>query len=317
MNYKCTFLNTINGVDIDIDSVLLHDKLQLLIGTNTKTITDFYDLATKHITGIGEYENSLNVKCFIHNSFSVPKDQLKESEILNYLMWTCTIFSNALWMIKDSSVRFNIGHLKYTDGVILTVHSNFIDSIYSNSIGQKDVINFSKQEIESALTYFDFFFKVTTQTDEKKIISTHAEANRIERAYYFIDSARKSFDIGMKTSLYCSAFECLFSVSATELRHRLSETIANFLGTNKETKKVLYEELKNIYDLRSSVTHGSGISKKLINNNGQKLNGLGKTCDEIMRKCFVKIINDNELTKLYIENNNDKLSAYLTDLIFQ
>lgn len=167
-------------------------------------------------------------------------------------------------MIKDNSVRFNIGHLKYTDDLTLTVHSNFVNSLFSNCIAKKNVTKFSKEEIIDALIYFDFFFNLTLNSNEDKFENTHAEVNRINRAFYFVDLARKNFDIGTKVSLYCSAFECLFSVAATELRHRLSETIANFLGKDIATKKILYEDVKSIYDLRSSLAHGSGINKKLI-----------------------------------------------------
>lgn len=316
MNYYCTLLNSIHGFEMEIEEFEL-GVYDLKITTKNTLITDFFDAPTLNITGYSQIQNTKKLKTFVYNQFEIPKTELNEKSLLAYLLKTCAILSNALWMVKDSSVRFETGHLKYTDNIVLTIHSNALNGLYFTSIGEKTTTSFSEQEINQAKEYFEFFFNLTLKEEANEPENSHAEVNRINRAYYFIDLARINFDIGTKVSLYCSAFECLFSVSNGELRHRLSETIANFLETEFELKKDIYNKVKAIYDLRSSVTHGSGIRKKLITNDAAKLKELGQNCDEILRRCLDKIIVDQELVNIYLENENKSIAEYFMDLNFK
>ncbi len=316
MNYICTLLNSIHGFEMEMEEFEL-GVYDLKVTTKKELINNFFDALTLRITGQSQFQSTRKLKTFIHNQFEIPKTKLNEKTLLAYLLKTSTIFSNALWMVKDNSVRFETGHLKFTDNNVLTIHSNALSSLYSSSIGEKTITKFSKQEINHAKEYFKFFFELTFTEEENKPKNSHAEVNRIIRAYYFMDLARINFDIGTKVSLYCSSFECLFSVSNGELRHRLSETIANFLETDFEQKKVVYNKVKAIYDLRSSVTHGSGIPKKLITNDALKLNELGRNCDEILRRCLTKIVADIELVEIYLENKNENIAEYFMDLNFR
>jgi hypothetical protein len=314
MSYQCTFLNNIHGISFNSEELLLLKEHGLKINNDEAFLENFYSPETINIVGLAIYNTSKKLKAYIHTEFSV-KLSFNPDEVLSYLLKTCSILSNALWLVKDNSVRFNVGHLKYTDNLLLTVTSNFVNSLYTTCIAEKNVTKFSKEEMIQAISYFNFFFMLDLHLEEEKV--THAETNRITRAFYFLDLARKNFDIGTKVALHCSALECLFSVSSAELRHRLSETIANYLGTDLQSKRKLYDEVKAIYDFRSSVTHGSGIPEKLLKNNAEKLSQLGISCDNIVRYCFVKIINDTEIKKIYDENDNDKLSNFLTDLNFR
>lgn len=317
--YKVTFFNNIHGIEIDINEFHL-EKYNLKIGTSKEQIKEFYSPGVQSIIGISQFQNSMKLKTYIYTEFKLPLSELPKQklQVLTLLLDKSTLLSNALWMVKDNSVRFEIGHLKYTDDIILSVHSNFVNAFYTTCIGKKNSTKYTSEELEEAKYYFDFFYRLTMKDDQNHNIEiTHAEVNRITRAYYFIDLARKNYDIGTKVSLYCSAFECLFSVSNTELTHRLSETIANFLCTDKLTKKQLYVKVKTIYSLRSTVTHGSGISKKLVNNNASKLNAIGEDCDIIMRACMSKFAKDKDLTELYFKNKNETIEEYLTDLIFK
>lgn len=315
-NYKCIFFNNVHGLEMENLEVLLSKEYKMIISYDQEKIDQFYIPEVQIIAGKAQYELATNLKKFIWSEFIYPKNEDFE-KLQAWMLKASTIISNAFWLVKDNAIRFNTGHLSYTDGISITVKSNTVNSHYSNCLGNKSTINFSKDEIVEALKYFEFIFGITLNKEKGGLDHTGAEANRINRAYYFIDLARKSYDIGTKVSLHCSAFECLFSVATTELRHRLSETIANFIGANFEEKKEYYEQIKEIYDLRSSVTHGSGINKKLFKNNEESLNRIGMNCDNIMRKCYQKIITDENLKELYFENNNEKIGSFFTDLIFK
>jgi hypothetical protein len=315
-NYKCIFFNNVHGLNSENIEMILSKRFKLIISHDEKKIEKFYSPVVLTITGRAQYDLAVSLKKFVWTEFPCPKDENFE-KIHSWFLKASTIISNAFWLVKDNSIRFNTGHLSYMDDKSITVKSNTVNSQYSNCLGKKDVITYSKDEIINALEYFDFLFGITLSKEKGGLDHTSAEANRINRAYYFIDLARKTYDIGTKVSLHCSAFECLFSVATAELKHRLSETIANFIGGNFEEKKEYYCQIKEIYDLRSSVTHGSGINKKLFKNNEESLSKIGENCDNIMRQCILKIISDESLKSLYFSNNNDKISNFFTDLIFK
>lgn len=213
MNYNCTFLNNIHGIEFNTEELLLSEELQIKISNEEQFLKDFFTQETVSIVGAGNSVSTMKMKTYIYNVFTVSKDTFKEEQLLSYLLKCCTILSNALWLIKDNSVRFNIGHLKYTDNITVTVHSNFVNSIYTNLIGEKNTTKFSREEIIEAIKYFSFFFNLYSKS--KKDEDIHAEVDRMTRAFYFIDLARKNYNIGMKISLHCSAFECLFSISSS------------------------------------------------------------------------------------------------------
>jgi len=319
MDYKCDFLNSINGIELDVDvDNLLSVKHTFRICNNPQIISDFYCPVTTPMIGRSQLENSQRLKAYFISQFTVQEDDFEYEKYTLLLLHISAQFSHALWLIKDNAVRFNLGHLKYRGIGMIAVHSNFINSLYTNHHGEKPITKFSKEEIEKSKKYFDILVKNNIlKVENEPEYNTYAGSNRIRRAFYFIDIARRSFDIGTKVSLYCSAFECLFSVASSELRHRLSETIANFLEDEFDSKKSIYQKMKLIYDLRSSVTHGSGINGKLLKNDSLRLKAIGENCDNILRRSILKIISDEKLLNLYLENNNEKIKEYMININFK
>ncbi|OYX85044.1 MAG: hypothetical protein B7Y83_06190 [Flavobacteriales bacterium 32-34-25] len=311
-----SFIASIHGIEMDSPQILL-SKYELKVNNDPNWIEEFYIDEVKRIVGLAQYENSINWKTYLYTELDI-QEKFNGKQILAYLLKISKHLPNALWLIKDNSVRFQTGHLKFIDGIFLTVDSNVINGLYSNCFGEKDSVVFTQAELELASNFFDFFFELTYDDSENvKLESTHAEVNRVNRAYYFLDLARTNYDIGTKVSMYCSAFECLFSVATAELKHRLSETVANFIGNTPEEKRIIYDQMKSIYDLRSSVTHGSGINKKLITNDATKLKEIGRNCDTILRKCFFKISTSQEIYDMYLRNSNEEIGEFFTNLIFR
>ena len=113
MNYKCTFFNNIYGIELDIKNLYLVKEFELRIGTDEKIISDFFTEQTTIITGLSQFEQSVKLKSFIYSKFEIKKTDLNEENLLAYIQSLCCTFSHSLWLIKDSSVRFNLGHLKY------------------------------------------------------------------------------------------------------------------------------------------------------------------------------------------------------------
>lgn len=61
------------------------------------------------------------------------------------------------------------------------------------------------------------------------------------------------------------SLEALFSKEEekTEMRYRLSNRIAVFLGNNKKNRLKIRSEIRDLYDLRSKIVHGSVIKSEL------------------------------------------------------
>ena len=94
------------------------------------------------------------------------------------------------------------------------------------------------------------------------------------------------------------------------MTHKLSERIAYFLEDDPSKRFAIYEDLKSIYSIRSQVTHGSTISKKYLH----KISEHSKKADDILRRIFV-ILQENEcLDEYFRKDNNEKLDKYLTAL---
>lgn len=54
-----------------------------------------------------------------------------------------------------------------------------------------------------------------------------------------------------------------------------------------------------------------------LKNKAAKLFQIGLSCDDIMRRCIVKIFNDDKLKELYSDNDSKKILEYFTDLNFR
>ncbi|TKJ44426.1 hypothetical protein CEE36_01405 [candidate division TA06 bacterium B3_TA06] len=67
----------------------------------------------------------------------------------------------------------------------------------------------------------------------------------------------------MMVATLWSGIEALFSIDH-ELRFRLSSYIASVLEPSGEIRQNLYDRVKQLYDIRSTVVHGEEISKKKL-----------------------------------------------------
>lgn len=156
MYYKCPFFNKIHGISYNALDITLSQDFNIIFSKSNKLLEEFYSPETLKCIGLGDYGVAIQLKTFFFNEFSILQEKFVQEDILNHLLYTCSCYCNSLWLVKDNSVRFNIGHLKYTDGKIITVHSNFINSIYTNCFSEKDITLFSKDEVELAVKYFNF-----------------------------------------------------------------------------------------------------------------------------------------------------------------
>ena len=294
---------------------------QLYISTDKGIVDKFFTPKELiPIIGHNEYRSITETGVFIYAGMEVELDENEFSDrtfLINFLLLV-ELFCQSTWFIKDNSIQNELGHLVYQTKSDLKVHTNLWHSSYTNCLGTRTNTKFTIDEIRAALellpTIFEIHFVGENALDEAVRV-TH-KVSRLARAFYFLQSARNVEDIGTKLAHYCSVFESVFSTSTTELRHRLSETVAFFLETEYEKRIAVYKSLQMAYDIRSSIVHGDGVSSKFLKNKNALLIQTTIETDEILRRCLRKIVSDEELLKLFTEKTKDDVSNYTQNLIF-
>ncbi|SHE78475.1 HEPN domain-containing protein [Chryseobacterium sp. OV279] len=281
------------------------------------------DENVRKLIGLNEINFMIENKTYIllKQSLNVSLEDFNEKEVLSKILSSVQILCQCFWIIKDNAIRSELGHLIYYSGESKRtfLHTNLWSFALTNCLGNNlESIEFNLEEMVLSNSAFTV---LTENLDYNSTINKNAKLtnkqNRLNRAFYFLQSARQSEDIGIKIAHYCSVLESLFSVSNSELKHRLSETVSFFLGDNKDKRIEIYKKVQLAYDVRSSVVHGDGIADKFVKNNYKLLYDVSKNTDEIIRKCFDKIFRDENLTLLFTRNSKEEINTFNQDLIFE
>jgi hypothetical protein len=302
-------------------SEIVLENLNIIITNNIKPIQEiFSDEQCRMMIGFNEAHSLENSKCIFYqqNSSEVHFEEFDERAFLINTLIHLQMFYHALWLVKDNAIHCELAYLIYEDEKQRGIHSNLWTSFYTDSLGKLEDITFTIDEIKTAIALYQIVLKINRQDTPivNSAIKLTSKTSRLSRAFYFVHSARTAVDIGTKISLYCSVLESIFSVSNTELKHRLSETVAFFLETTVSGKKTVYKSLQNAYDIRSAVVHGDGIQLKFLKNEAKLLLETVKETDDIIRKCLRKIFDDQKLYELFTIKEREEISTYLQDLIF-
>lgn len=307
--------------ELEIDKLSSFEMIPEFFLTNNRNIlkTISTDFSTLSIIGFNEINALNNKTSFFHYNKKLEiniNDFDDRSFLINHLV-LIEIFCQALWIIKDNSVYSEMGHLIYGELKAPHIHSNNWEHSFKNCLGKNETVKFTTTEIEEAIKMFHRLFNISYVGEElEQTAKITATSSRMSRAIYFLESARITSDIGVKIANYCTVLESIFSVSNTELRHRLSETVSHFIGTNKVEKMEIYKILQVAYDIRSSIVHGDGISSKFTKNNFELLKSTIIKTDDILRKCFYKILNDDKLIELFTTKTKDEINEYNQNQIF-
>ena len=181
------------------------------------------------------------------------------------------------------------------------------------------MIEFTKAELNSAAKRF----KIENQGPELDLegqrskttgffqpqfgesLASH-KGTRIDRFWHLLMSAWTTRDIGLKTAHYCSAFEALLSSGSSELRHQVAERIT--VLTQAANPINCYNEVRQIYDIRSRILHGDAIPKKA------DVKQLSIQADKISRELALLVLSDHELASV-VSGDSKYLNAYFLDLL--
>ena len=224
-----------------------------------------------------------------------PADSM---DILTGMLNLTGMFLTALWLVKDNAVNFELGFLEvWPTGGPYRVHSNFLAMTVQRADGSKPKVSFNRDELRQAREHFrELLFPLAQSTSEAvqlpselpigqgPVLSSKPNIPRLRRAFYFLESARSSRDIGMKIAMYCSLFETLFSTDASEITHKIAHRIAIFLEQENEKRCELYARIKKAYGIRSKVVHGDEVKP-----DSKSIQAIATEADDVARRIFLKI----------------------------
>jgi hypothetical protein len=176
---------------------------------------------------------------------------------------------------------------------------NSIAHIFSTSRGEFLTTEFSREELRKARHLFREF---SGGTKLKFQIAIDEGLSRFERAFYFMQAARASSDLGVKIANYCICFETLFSTDIQELSHKLGERIACFLEKDVAKRLSLFQTIKKAYAVRSKIVHGSKGSSKAA----ASIKESSVSCDGIVRRILLQIIENPSIQKYFLGAVSDK-----------
>jgi len=248
----------------------------------------------------------------IEETQTFPNDDAANSFLVKHLIEVRS-FLQMLWLVKDNSVNVDLGYLEHpyksTRATKTNVTRNSIAHVFSTSRGEVLTTEFSREELRRARHLFREFSGGTKLGSQ---IAIDEGLSRFERAFYFMQAARASSDLGVKIANYCVCFETLFSTDVQELSHKLGERIACFLEKDLTNRISVFQKIKKAYAVRSKVIHGSKGSLKAA----PQIKEASVSCDNIVRRIFLQIIEGPSLQKYFWGAASDKdLEDYFIALV--
>lgn len=230
-------------------------------------------------------------------------------------------FTDCLWTVKDNNVYVAQGILVAYDKNIGdgSYYEKTLTAVYSYSTCEKKESLFTKDEIDSAINYYEpyiMYFDKYDGNGEKLNLSEIKDlkypssdlfyknrgSERMSRADYFIKSARASAILPLKIVNYCIALECLFNTSKSDATHKIAERVAVLFGTSEDSKIDLFRFIKKAYDYRSTLIHGDSLRKF---EEESKLATISERLDNIFRHLFTNNY------KIFSKNNNEMDDDFL------
>ncbi|MEI9866537.1 MAG: hypothetical protein WDN00_18680 [Limisphaerales bacterium] len=145
-------------------------------------------------------------------------------------------YFQALWLVSDHAVSPGVSYciFKHPEHGMASGWSYATGS--TTALGMQPVSTCSAKSLNLASEYFSTLIHYTfselwkkAEPDAKYKLGSAKGVPRLYRFFYFLSGARHADDLAIKISLYITCLEILFSTSAAEIVHKLSERVAFFL----------------------------------------------------------------------------------------
>lgn len=241
------------------------------------------------------------------------------------------LFIQCLWIVKDNSVNFEESFIEVTDNSEKKVSMYSRSFHFTDASGKVNKVLFNLKELEEAETYFVYFKElvdknVKNRADESIIHSQKFDeffecyglnSNRIDRFFYILHNARTENYLPARIAMYTIALEALVSTDEREVTHQTAERTALLMFNNDISKYKIYQFVKEMYRIRSSYIHGNKLSKSFKKKGLEYLIDSSIEFDDLLRRLIRKILSDDSLQSLYIQDNTEELNNFFIRKILE
>lgn len=205
----------------------------------------------------------------------------------------------SLWIAKPTGAHVTF-FLQYQEPRISDTTS---DVIWST-----DTLKPNRKYINETLSFKDLQIMKDVYKNVNKI---RDNKTRLSLTLYHLYGALHIWIPHPRLVMFLSVLESLFSTSPQEISHKISERTAFFFEKDSSKRRELYDFIKNIYNIRSKIVHGSQVSRKDIEPPKDKLADL----EFFIHRLLQKIFTDNELVEIF-SSGNEVREQYFKDLLF-
>ncbi len=193
------------------------------------------------------------------------------------------------------------------------------DSGYKLSDRQGFLTKSYRSGINNPVSYFRNFFHRSHLEQAKKffpVIDNFYPPNesRVGRALQWMWTAFSAVFPSHRILALWACLESLFGSDKGEITHKISERIAVFLEEKLEDKIALYDFLKKSYGTRSDLIHGKNLAQ-FVQGKLEENEDLLKL-DDIIRRCFFKILHDERLISQF-DLDGSKRESWLNHMVFR
>ncbi|KMP50164.1 HEPN domain-containing protein [Bacillus cereus] len=236
--------------------------------------------------------------------------------ILNALMRRIQMFCNILWLIKDNSVHLQMGFIIVgTDTANPIGTSTGTAFSFLNSRGTFEDVSFTSGEIERAINFYKQLvaddFKIPEIGERIVPDIYNLKSTRVDRAFHFLQAARREDSVPVKIMNYCTVLECLFTRDNTELTHKIAERFAKIIGKEIGERIGYYNLIKRAYAIRSLVIHGQPISSKKL----REVQEIAIELDNAIRILFNELFFNENVGRFFAQSDEELDKGFLNMIL--
>jgi hypothetical protein len=212
-----------------------------------------------------------------------------------------------LWFVKDNSLSGDDTYGYVSEAYPCGFVANH--TIYSNSSGLFESIEFSEEEFNRAISILFKYMEVSpdkTIDEEAKVflsdntdiqgkdiyksgVSYIDKKNNLQRAIYFLSTVRGVPFLPLKISFYMPLLESLFSCGEKyHVLKKVSKRVAHYIAKQDDERNEIIGTISEAYDIRSRFLHGETLDSdetKL-----EYLKQLSNRIDKVVRAALTKVI---------------------------
>lgn len=146
----------------------------------------------------------------------------------------------------------------------------------------------------------------------KMIHNIFENRKALRRSLYYLNSALHLQQWESGFVMFTITLESLFTTDSNEITHKIAERIAWFLESNPEKRQEVFNQMKEIYQIRSKIVHGADIRKMSSERSRKLLADLEYLTQKIMKK----ILQDQSLVDSFSDKQKNR-EKFLTSILFQ